>query len=159
MNKKVNFETFKTVGFILLIVLIFVFFKKLMLLISDMFGTKEQGDKEERDREDEQETQNELDESKLTYTKSQYKDFANTIYTALEEGFTEDEDAIYTVFKRLKNNHDYYQLKLAYGKRLHGIYGFREAYNLVSAIRRLLNDDECKQINYIMSNRGLTTRI
>jgi len=112
-----------------------------------------------KEKEDIEQTQNELEQSNLTFSKSQYNDFADTIYTALQSGFTEDEEAIYTVFKRLKNNDDFKQLKLSYGSRLIGLYGFRVSMNLTKSIRSLLNDDECKHINYIMSNRGLTTRI
>jgi len=159
MNNKINSSTLKTIGILMLIVLMFVFFKKIMLALNSIFGTTEKEQADKQDKEDEQQTKEDLNEDNLTYTNSQYKDFANTIYIALEDSIGEDEEAIYTVFKRLKNNDDYYKLKLTYGKRLHGLYGFRESYNLVSAIRRLLNDEECRQINYIMSNRGLTTRI
>ena len=159
MKNKINNETLKTVGIIMLIVLMLVFFKKFMLLLGDIFGTTAREEEEEKEKEDIEQTQNELEQSNLTYSKSQYNDFADTIYTALQSGFTEDEEAIYTVFKRLKNNDDFKQLKLSYGSRLIGLYGFRVSMNLTKSIRSLLNDDECKHINYIMSNRGLTTRI
>jgi len=97
-------------------------------------------------------TQAEANESALSYPKSSYYDFADSIYTAMQASYFVDEDAIYQTFRKLKNNADYVQLKLAYGERPHGFYGFRVNKNMVQSLRSDLDEQEIFYVNRILAD-------
>jgi hypothetical protein len=78
---------------------------------------------------------------------------ADSIYTALQASYFTDEDAIYQTFRKLKNNADYIQLKLAYGERPHGFYGFRVNKNMVQSLRSDLDDTEIFYVNRILADK------
>jgi hypothetical protein len=96
----------------------------------------------------------------LSYPASQYATFANIIETA---GFDigTDEDAIYTVFRSLKNNADYLALSNAWGKPTRKIYDFGIGYNvtLPQYIRWEMNDTEVNRINSILQSKNIKYRV
>ena len=126
--------------------------------------TQKLGDSEEADRKEEGEVQNELaEESKkkpASYPDSQYRTFANTIETAGFDVGT-DEAAIYSTFRKLKNNTDYLKLLTAWGKPNRKIYDWGMGYNytLPQYIRYEMNDSEVKKVNDILSSKGIKYRV
>lgn len=155
MNNK-NFSVIINLG---LILVGFVVVTRVLDLFSDFTGEKLQEGEDKQDKDNQNTTQGELNKDNLSYPDSEYFDIADTIYTALQAGYTEDEDAIYTAFRRLKNNDDYLKLKLVYGKRPIGFYGFRNDLNLVQSLRSLLNDTEIYYVNRILAVRNIKYRI
>jgi hypothetical protein len=126
--------------------------------------TQKLGDTEEADRKEESEVQNELaNESKkkpASYPDSQYRTFANTIETAGFDVGT-DENAIYSTFRKLKNNTDYLKLISAWGKPNRTVYewGVGRKMTLPQYIRWEMNDSEVKKVNDILSSKGIKYRV
>lgn len=108
----------------------------------------------------ESELEAEKKKSKLSYPLSQYATFANIIETAGFDVGT-DEDAIYSVFRKLKNNADYLQLTKAWGSPNRKIYDWGFGYNLTLAqyIRWEMSDSEAKKINAILKSKGIKYRV
>ena len=108
----------------------------------------------------EAELETEKKKSALTYPLSQYSTFANIIETA---GFDigTDEDAIYSVFRKLKNNADYLQLKKAWGSPNRKIYDWGFGYNMTlpQYIRWEMSNNEVKKINAILQSKGIKYRV
>jgi len=102
---------------------------------------------------------------KLSYPLSQYATFAKVIDTA-GFGAGTDEQAIYSVFKKLNNNADYLQLLKAWGNPTRQVYpdyflfystGFK--MTLPQYLRDDMSNDEIKVINNILAAKGITYRI
>lgn len=93
---------------------------------------------------------------KQSYPNTAYKNFADKIYQA---GFVfggTDEDAIYDVFKQMKNDLDVVLLVKAFGQR-------RVEFSLQDAelggfLTSELNSSEITKINEILNNNGITYR-
>jgi hypothetical protein len=96
----------------------------------------------------------------LTFAKSQYSTFADTIQTA---GFDlgTDEQAIYSVFYKLKNNADYLALLAAWGSPTRTIYDFGIPYKMTlpQFLRWEMRDSEITKINKILSTKKIKYRI
>jgi hypothetical protein len=96
----------------------------------------------------------------LTYAKSQYSTFADTIDTA---GFDlgTDEDAIYSVFYKLKNNSDYLALLSAWGKPTRTVYEFGIGYSMTlpQFLRKEMSDSEVSKVNKILASKKITYRV
>jgi hypothetical protein len=132
------------------------------------FGVKKVLDyfKPDRKREESEQktTINELDEAKkktpLTYPQSQYANFANIIETA---GFDlgTDEEAIYSVFRNLRNDADYLALATSWGKPTRKIYDFGRGYNvtLPQYIRWEMNAKEAAKVNAILKSKKIKYRV
>jgi hypothetical protein len=101
-----------------------------------------------------------LKKTRLTFPESQYRSFAGTIETAGFDVGT-DEDAIYNVFGKLKNNADYLALTQAWGKPNRRVYewGIGRDMTLAQFIRYEMNDKEVRKINGILSSKGIKYRI
>jgi len=95
-----------------------------------------------------------------SYADSQYRTFANTIETAGFDTGT-DEDAIYSTFRKLKNNTDYLKLLNAWGKPNRKVYewGVGRNMTLPQYIRWEMNDSEVKKVNDILKSKGITYRV
>lgn len=126
--------------------------------------TQKLGGEEEQDRKEDKDIVSEIEqESKkkpASYADSQYKTFANTIETA---GFDlgTDEAAIYSTFRKLKNNTDYLKLLNAWGKPNRTVYewGVGRKMTLPQYIRWEMNDSEVKKVNDILKSKGITYRV
>lgn len=122
------------------------------------------GGEEEQDRKEDKDIVSEIEqESKkkpASYADSQYKTFANTIETA---GFDlgTDEAAIYSTFRKLKNNTDYLKLLNAWGKPNRTVYewGVGRKMTLPQYIRWEMSDTEVKKVNDILKSKGITYRV
>ena len=106
---------------------------------------------------------------KGNFPPSQYRDWANGIADAFDpygfSGAGTDEEAIYGIIRRLKNNDDWLLLKQEYGVRPYtdyseDIFGKKVNYNLTQAI---LVEDEAgemkKRINNILAVNKITYRV
>lgn len=96
----------------------------------------------------------EFDPKKLTYPASDYYQMAQIIQVA---GFDigTDEEAIYQVFRRLKNNNDYLALRQAWGKKKIYDFGIPYIMTLPQFLRWEMNASECKKINNILNSKGI----
>jgi len=96
----------------------------------------------------------------LSYPGSQYLSFANVIETA---GFDigTDEEAIYSIFRKLNNDADYLQLLQAWGKPNRKIYDWGIGYDMTlqQYLRYEMGEDEIAQINFILKSKGIKYRI
>jgi hypothetical protein len=155
MNKIKSNQIFN----VIYVVLGFVILNKILEMFSSLTGENLQEGEKEQDQGNIGATESELQNSLLSYPESEYFDLADTIYTALQAEFNEDEDAIYTAFRRLKTDADYLKLKLVYGKRPIGLWGFRNDLNLVQSLRSLLNDQELYYVNRILAKAGIKYRV
>jgi hypothetical protein len=117
-----------------------------------------------RQREQSKEVKKELDNSirlkPLTFPKSQYSGFADTIQTAGFDVGT-DEAAIYSVFNKLKNDSDYLALIDAWGDPTRTIYDWGMSYKMTlpQFLRWEMSDSEIKKINGILSNKKIKYRV
>jgi len=107
----------------------------------------------------------EKDENKkLTYKPSQYLTWADSLQGAFDPGWLDgtDEETIYRIFKKLKNNNDWLELQKAYGTRDYSsnFTGFpSKKITLVKALNEELDGDEKKYVNLIFANRKITYRL
>lgn len=115
----------------------------------------------------EKEIDKELNEKKLSYPKSQYYSFADSLETAMENATT-DEETIYSVFRKLKNNNDYLMLQKAFGSRVYSgeLFGvlisyidFTNGNTLEQWLHFELDDSEINKLNDILKLRKITYRI
>jgi len=137
------------------------------------FGVKKVLDyfKPERKRDESEKKQiiDELEAEKkkkaASYAPSVYAGFASTIAEAIFGGGS-DEDSIYSVFRKLKNNTDYLMLVKAWGNPTRQVfpdffvfYDTGKKLTLPAALRYDLDAAECNRINAILKNNGITYRI
>ena len=126
--------------------------------------TQKFGGEEEQDNKEGKDVLNEIEqESKkkpASYAPSQYKTFANSIETA---GFDlgTDEAAIYSTFRKLKNNTDYLMLLNAWGKPNRTVYewGVGRKMSLPQYLRWEMSDTEVKKVNDILKSKNITYRV
>lgn len=92
----------------------------------------------------------------LSYPESQYQSMARVIQIAGFDVGT-DEDAIYSVFRRLKNNADYLALAQAWGKPTRKVYewGIGRDMTLQQFIRWEMDQKEVSKINSILKARKI----
>lgn len=108
----------------------------------------------------ESELNEELARTKLTYPQSQYKSFASQIEIA---GFDigTDEAAIYSVFRKLKNNADFLALTQAWGKPNRKVFewGIGRDMSLAQFLRYEMSESEIRKINDILTSKGIKYRV
>lgn len=85
-----------------------------------------------------------------SFTKSEYKNMAESIYGKAGTWIWDDEDGIVLIFKRLESNADFLLLKRAWND------GERDNYSLPEFIVRFLSANHVKQINQHFENVGIT---
>jgi hypothetical protein len=104
-------------------------------------------------RKDERELESEGE--KATYMDQQYKGYADSIYSAriANNLFGTDEDVIYSVFKKMKNNLDVAKLITAFGTRRLS-YSFTSA-NLGGFLNDELDENEMNIINTDLKSKGI----
>ena len=94
---------------------------------------------------------------KASYLDSQYKVFADAIYSAgFDVLFGTDEDAIYSVFNKMNNDLDVNKLIVAFGARR--IEFSTRVESLAQFLRSELDDREIEQINKILSTKNIKYR-
>jgi hypothetical protein len=127
--------------------------------VTQKIGDVEEADKKE-DRDIVSEIEKESKKKPASYADSQYKTFANTIETAGFDTGT-DEEAIYSTFRKLKNNTDYLKLLNAWGTPNRKVYewGVGRNMTLPQFIHWEMNDSEVRKVNQILASKGITYRV
>ena len=126
--------------------------------------TKKLGEEPRRDEEEDKQIQTELQaeikKTPLSYGASQYASFANNIQEAGYDVGT-DEESIYSVFRKMKNNADYLALLKAWGKPTRTVYewGIGRKKTLTQFLRSEMSDSEIRKINTILSNNKVKYRV
>ncbi len=102
----------------------------------------------------------EIDKNKLTFSKTEFKGFAETLEEAMDKEGT-DEDAIYEVFRKLKTRSDVLALISAFGKRTSTAWTFdwliygQTTGTLSKWLQSDLSSSELKKINDILKTQGI----
>lgn len=99
------------------------------------------------------------DETKLSYSKNEYKIIADAIEVAVfgAYGVTlpfEDDTEIGRLLMLMQTEEDVYQLILEYGERYVGVI-IKEGGNLVQTINEYLDNDIKQQVNENYRNKGI----
>jgi hypothetical protein len=102
----------------------------------------------------------------LTYKPSQYITWADKIEDSMNANWLDftDEEAIYSIMRRLKTNNDWLELMKSYGKRKYydptsPTYIFGKDINLLTALQLELDTKEKNKVNVILKNNGIKYRI
>lgn len=126
--------------------------------------TQKLGEEPKRDADEDKQIQTELEieikKSPLTYGPSQYATFANNIQEAGYDVGT-DEEAIYSIFRKIKNNADYLALLKAWGKPTRTVYewGIGRKKTLTQFLKSEMDNTEIRKINTILSNNKVKYRV
>lgn len=126
--------------------------------------TQKLGEEPKRDADEDKQIQTELEteikKTPLSYGASQYATFANNIQEAGYDVGT-DEESIYSVFRKMKNNSDYLALLKAWGKPTRTVYewGVGRKKTLSQFLRSEMNSTEIRKINTILSNNKVKYRV
>jgi hypothetical protein len=103
---------------------------------------------------------------KLTYKPTQYVAWSDKIEDAMNANWLDftDEEAIYSIMRKLKTNNDWLELMKSYGKRKYydptsATYIFGKDINLLTALQLELDTKEKNKVNTILKNNGIRYRI
>ena len=88
---------------------------------------------------------------KLSYSDSEFENMASIIDGAIGT-WTDDEDAIYQVFMKMKTNSDVLKLQEVFGVR-------SSSHDLFTAIHRNLNSTEIQKINSFLAQRNISIKV
>jgi hypothetical protein len=128
--------------------------------VTDIFGSKFTGseDKEELKKNIEAEQEKLIaDGQKLSYTIQSYKSLSGMLLNAMG-GLGTDEDVVYAVFAKMKNDLDYTELYKQFGTQMY-IVGVRPLYlDLGQWINQELDTSEISKLNKILADNNLTYR-
>jgi hypothetical protein len=137
------------------------------------YGTKKVLDyfkpEKKRNETEQKQIETELEAEKkkkpATFAPSVYAGFASTIAEAVF-GYDTDNEAIYNVFRQLKNNTDYLMLTKAWGNPTRQVfpdffvfYDTGKKLTLPAVLRYDMTSSECAKINNILKSKGITYRI
>lgn len=130
-----------SIGIIVLIVgiIIAIFWKKIKNAIDDA--------KQKRDYEQKVDEIENFTQKKPSYPDSYYATFADQLYAAMD-GWGTDEESIYNVMYKIKNDVDYMKLVEAFG--------VRDSESLSEWISGDCNTKEINEINSILKNNGVS---
>jgi len=127
--------------------------------MSKKFSPEQQRENEEN-KDVETEIQKSVKKYPLSYPLSQYKSWANQIEVA-GFGLGTDEAAVYSIFRKLKNDSDYLALQQAWGKPTRKTYDWAVPlnYTLSQFLRYEMSDTEVNKLNYILQTKGIKYRV
>ena len=102
----------------------------------------------------------------LTYKPSQYITWADKMEDSFNVSYLNftDEEAIYSIMRKLKTNNDWLELNKAYGKRTYynpisPEYIFGKSINMLTSLQLELDTKEKNKVNSILSSKGIKYRI
>lgn len=131
------------IGIIILIFVVIMYFV--------IKGSIDKAKKNKRNSQAISQIESEIKPEKLTFSDSEYENMAKTIDNAI--GFwTDDEEAIYQVFMKLRTNSDLLKLQTVFGTRSSG-------HELFEAIHRNLSNSEIQKINSILAERNISITV
>lgn len=93
---------------------------------------------------------------KQSYADGQYNVFADSLYSAFIYWAGTDEDTIYSIMDKMKNNLDVSKLIQAFGTRRQEFTTMQ--YSLGAFITDEMGTSEVAKINQIFANKGITYR-
>jgi hypothetical protein len=127
--------------------------------MSKKFSAENQRENEEN-KDVETEIQKSVKKYPLSYPLSQYKSWANQIEVA-GFGLGTDEAAVYSIFRKLKNDSDYLALQQAWGKPTRKTYDWAVPlnYTLSQFLRYEMSDTEVNKLNYILQTKDIKYRV
>jgi len=100
--------------------------------------------------------------NKKNYTDSKYREFADNLFNYLHR-FNVDEEGVYRVFNLIKNDTDYLYLNSAFGRRMTDFFWrtswTNKSYTMKELLSSQLDSNEKKDINDLLSQRGLTKTV
>lgn len=116
--------------------------------------------------ENEKEEDHKVNESKLSYEKSQYKTWANMLQGYMDtDDWTNptDEEGIFHIYYKMQTDDDVKELNNAFGSRPYtgdpyDIFSQGDEYTLGGWFAKELDDDEMKKLNLILKNRNIKFR-
>jgi hypothetical protein len=150
MNRK---SSFIPLIYLAITMFVLLWLNKFLKSLQGFFG-KENSDVTKKNQDKELElAKDEIKYDYLSHPKSQYFVYADAIEVALQASWTEDEQAVYNVLKKLWNNSDFLMLKLAWNKRPIGFYGFRTPMTLEQAIRFYFSQNQINTCNHILKTQ------
>jgi len=142
----------------------YILFKFIFPMFKRFFSVKEIDDSDKLDDQRVKDENKEIEEYhqiyNLTYPKSDYFNFATGIFNSV--GYMYDDSYIVNSYLRKLNNElDYLYLKKSFGKKLSGVYGFREWRTLEEYLQYYFNDnlDIIKKFNDILKSKDIKYRI
>lgn len=92
-----------------------------------------------------------------TFNSSEYEQMASQLYEAMKStwylpgSWGTNENAIYSIFGRLKNEVDFLKLQSAFG--------IKGGYGLIYWLQDELDDTEKSELNQLLASKGITKRI
>ena len=95
-------------------------------------------------------------EDRLSYKPSQYKGFARQLYNAFKEAVGTDEDAIFSVMNKMKNECDLLQTIADFGVHRQDL--TLSKYNLPQFMHDELNAKDIQTVNDILRKKGISYR-
>ena len=102
----------------------------------------------------------------LTYKPTQYITWADKMQDAFQMNWLDatDEEAVFSILRKLKTNNDWLELMKSYGKRTYYdptryAYIFGKDINLLTALQLELDSAEKNKANTILKNNGIKYRI
>jgi hypothetical protein len=102
----------------------------------------------------------------LSYKPTQYITWADKMEDAFNTSYLNftDEEAIYSIMRKLKTNNDWLELNKAYGKRTYynpisPTYIFGKSINMLTSLQLELDTSEKNKVNSILKSKGIKYRI
>jgi len=93
---------------------------------------------------------------KKSYSSYEYNQFAGTLMQS-SGYFDDDEELVYGIFRKLKNDADYLALDEAFGTYDAG--WFSSSKSMTQYLRSFLNNEEVRKINKILAQRSIKYKI
>ena len=101
------------------------------------------------------EADKELDKNKLTFSKTEYKGFADQLREAMFDLGT-NESTIYNVFRKMKTRDDILALISAFGKRDYYFFGISAGkLTLTEWFGKELSNRDISKLNEVIKERGI----
>lgn len=118
--------------------------------LNKIFGKDEQQEKEEDAQQARERLYKKIPPSFAAF---QYMDWANSIYSALFDNFTEDEKSIYNIFEKMKNISDVNKLIETFGHR-RATFSLHEM-SLPQMLTYYFSSGEIKKLNEILLKKKI----
>jgi len=97
----------------------------------------------------------EVNTSNLQHSPADFATMADAIYSALNQTWNDDEEAVYNVLRQLKNKDEWLALVKAFGLRKRGYDWFEDKMRLPAYIANGLETWEMKKVRDILSKIGV----
>jgi flagellar biosynthesis/type III secretory pathway M-ring protein FliF/YscJ len=127
------------IGIIILVVVIALYF---LIKKGIRTGKENKSDKERMD-----EIESQIEPENLSFSTAEYQAMADKIYKAVK-GLGTDDDAVFEVFQKMRNNSDVLKLQ--------SVFGIKDKMDLGEWISDDMSDDEIDKINGYLRQRNIS---